>query len=94
MFLSACCPALPMCFESPGQLKKKVGCMAWKWIHMSLESWMVSWYKDKIAQAGVSNCMRLCLNFLVLNEHIPRIPGLIGEVLFSKLNSFFAVCQS
>ena len=25
-----------------------VGYMAWKWIRISLESWMVSWYKNKI----------------------------------------------
>ncbi len=25
-----------------------VGYMAWKWIRISLESWMVSWYKNEI----------------------------------------------
>jgi hypothetical protein len=48
-----------------------VGYMAWKWIRISLESWMVSWYKNQIVQAGVSNRMRQCLIFLVLNVHIP-----------------------
>ena len=45
--------------------------MAMKWIRISLESWMVSWYKNEIVQAGASNCMPQSLNFLVLNVHIP-----------------------
>jgi hypothetical protein len=38
--------------------KKGFGYMAWKWIRISLKSWMVSWYKKEILQASVSNCMR------------------------------------
>ncbi len=56
--------------------------MAWKWIHLSLESRMVSWYKNKIELAGVSNCMRQCLNFLVLNVHIPAYLGSRGKPFF------------
>jgi hypothetical protein len=36
-------------------LEKGDGYMAWKWTRISLESRMVSWYKNEIGQAGVSN---------------------------------------
>jgi hypothetical protein len=57
--------------------------MAWRWICISLESWMVSWYKNEIVRAGVSNCMRQCLNFLVLNVHIPAYLGSRGKLCWS-----------
>jgi hypothetical protein len=64
---------------------KGIGYLAWKWIRISLESWMVSWYKNEIAQASVSNCMHQCLNVLVLNAHIPKYLGSRGKPFF--LNS-------
>ncbi len=63
-------------------IDKGVGYMAWKWICRSLESWMVSWYKNKIIWAGVSNCIRQCLNFFVLNVHIPAYLGWRGKPIF------------
>jgi hypothetical protein len=42
-------------------------------------------------RAVVSNCMRQCLNFLVLNVHIPAYLGSRGKPFFSKLRSFFAM---
>ena len=65
--------------------------MAWKWIRISLESWMVSWYKKKNEQAGVSNRMRQCLNVLVLNIHIPGYLGSKGKAFFQNFK-FFLVC--
>jgi hypothetical protein len=56
--------------------------MAWKWISTSLESLMVSWYKNEIVRVGVSNCMRQCLNVLVLNVHIPVYLGSRGKPFF------------
>jgi hypothetical protein len=67
-----------------------VGYMAWKWIRISLESRMVSWYQNKIVRAGVSNRMRQCLNFGTKRTH-SCVPGLKGEALFSNLLSFL-VC--
>jgi hypothetical protein len=52
--------------------------MAWKWIRISLESWMVSWYKNEIIRAGVSNCMRQCLNVFGTKHTHSRVPGLRG----------------
>ncbi len=72
-------------------LCKGVGYLAWKWIRISLESRMVSWYKNEIIRAGVSNRIRQCLNFLVLNVHIPTYLGLRGKPFFLKLQSFFSV---
>ncbi len=57
--------------------------MAWKWIQISLKSWMVSWYKNEIIRAVVSNCMRQCLNYFGTKHTHSRIPGLKGEALFS-----------
>ncbi len=57
-----------------------VGYMARKRIRISHESWMVSWYKNEIVQAGVSNCMHQRLNFLVLNIHIPAYLGSRGKL--------------
>jgi hypothetical protein len=65
-----------------------VGCMAWKWIRISLESWMVSWYKNKIVQASVSNCMCQCLKFLVLNVLIPAYLGSRGKPFFQNFKVF------
>jgi hypothetical protein len=56
--------------------------MAWKWIRISLESWMVSWYKNEIVQAGVSNRMRQCISFFVLNVHILAYLGSRGKPFF------------
>jgi hypothetical protein len=67
------------------------GYMAWKWICISLESWMVSWYKNKIVRASVSNCMHQCLNCLVLNIHIPMYLGSRGKPFFWNLEVFFGV---
>ncbi len=53
--------------------------MAWKWIRISLESRTVSWYKNEIVRADVSNCMRQCLKFSVLNVHIPVYMGSKGK---------------
>jgi hypothetical protein len=61
---------------------KGVGYMARKWIRISLESRMVSWYKNEIVRAGVSNCMRQCLNFLVLHVQIPAYLGSRGKPFF------------
>ncbi len=72
---------------------KGVGYMAWKWIRISLKSRMVSWYKNKIVRAGVSNCMRQCLNFLVLNVHIPAYLGSRGKPFFWNFEVFCYVCQ-
>ncbi len=66
--------------------------MAWKWIRISLESRMVSWYKNEIIRAGVSNCMRQCLNFLVLNVHIPAYLGSRGKPFFCNFEVFL-LCQ-
>jgi hypothetical protein len=62
--------------------------MAWKWIRISLKSWMVSWwcwYKNKIVQARVSNCMHQCLKCVCTKRTHSRVPGLKGEALFSEL---------
>ncbi len=67
---------------------KGVGYMAWKWIRISLESRMVSWYKNKIVRAGVSNCMHQCLNFLEPNVHIPTYLGSRGEPFFWNFEVF------
>ncbi len=67
---------------------KGLAIMAWKWIRISLKSRMVSWYKNEIVRAGVSNCMHQCLNFLVLNVHIPASLGLRGKP-FYRNRSFF-----
>ncbi len=71
--------------------RKGVGYMAWKWICISLESRMVSWYKNKIVRAGVSNCVRQCLNFLVLNVHIPTYLGSRGKPFFRN-SKVFLLC--
>ncbi len=66
-------------------------CRGWIWHgngFVCLEFWMVSWYKNEIVQAGVSNCMRRCLNVSVLNVHFSYIPGLKGESPFFKTNKF------
>ena len=69
--------------------KKGVGYLAWKWIRISLKSWMVSWYKNKIVRAGVSNCMgQQHLNFLVLNVHSPAYLGSRGKTFFQTLDVF------
>ncbi len=64
---------------------------AWKWIRISLESRMVSWYKNEIVQAGVSNCMHHCLNFSLLKRTHSRVPWLKGEAI--HFSSFFTVCR-
>ncbi len=68
--------------------------MAWRWIRISLESRMVSWYKNEIKRAGVSNCMRQCLNFLVLNVHIPAYLGSREKPFFRNFKFFRYVCLS
>jgi hypothetical protein len=70
---------------------QKVLAMAWKWIRISLESLMVSWYKTKIVQAGVSNCMHQCLIVLLLNVHIPAYLGSRGKPFLQNFGSFL-VC--
>jgi hypothetical protein len=65
--------------------------MAWKWIRISLKSRMVSWHKNKIIKAGVSNRMRQCLNSLVLNVPIPAYLGSRGKPFFRNFN-VFSVC--
>jgi hypothetical protein len=65
--------------------------MAWKWICISLKSWMVSWYKNNIIQASVSNCMRQCFNFLVLNIHIPTYLGSRGKPFFETSKFFWCL---
>jgi hypothetical protein len=52
---------------------------------------MGSGTKTKIVRAGVSNCMRQCLNFFRTKCTHSRIPGLKGEALFLELN-FFLLC--
>jgi hypothetical protein len=69
-------------------LTKGIAYMAWKWSRISLESWMVSWYKNEIIQASVLNCMRQCLNFLVLNIHIPAYMGSRGKPFFQNFEVF------
>jgi hypothetical protein len=79
----------PLCWHEKG-----VGYdMAWKWIRISLESRMVSWYKNEIIRAGVSNCMRQCLNFLLLNVHIPAYMGSRGKPFFLNFEVFL-LCLS
>jgi hypothetical protein len=66
----------------------------WGWLfgmemdHISLKSRMVSWYKHEIVRAGVSNCMRQCLNFLVINVHIPAYLGSRGKPFFWNFEVF------
>jgi hypothetical protein len=53
--------------------------MAWKWIHISLDSWMVvlveSGTKTKCYE-HVSQIACVCVSFFwVLNVHIPLYPG-------------------
>jgi hypothetical protein len=67
---------------SDSRLRLGVGYIAWKWIVISLESQMVSCYKNKIVQAGVSNRMHQCLIFLVLNVHIHAYLGSRGKPFF------------
>jgi hypothetical protein len=62
--------------------------MTWKWICLSLTSRMVSWYKNKIVQADVSNCMRQFLNCFGTKHTHSSIPGLKGEALFFELKFF------
>ncbi len=74
------------------QEKKGVGYMAWKWIHISLESWMASWwfwYQIKIVQARVSNRTARVSNFLVQNVHIPAYLGSRGKPFFWNFSVFF-----
>ncbi len=63
--------------------------MAWKWVRISLKSWMVSWYKNKIVRAGVSNYIRH-LNYFGTKRTHSRVPGLNGEALF--LEQVFSLC--
>jgi hypothetical protein len=64
--------------------------MAWKWICISLESWMVSWYKKK-KDEPVSRIACVSVKFfLVLNVHIPVYLGSRGKPFFGTL-SFFIV---
>jgi hypothetical protein len=65
--------------------------MAWKWIHISLKTWMVSWYKNEIVWANVSNCMSQCLSCLVLNVHISAYLGSRRKPFFQNL-AVFLVC--
>jgi hypothetical protein len=68
--------------------------MAWKWIRISLESWMVSWwfwYKNKIVQAHVSNCTVHVSNILVPNIHTPVYLGSRGKPFFWNSEVFFVV---
>jgi hypothetical protein len=60
--------------------------MAWKWIRISFESRMVSWYKNEMVRAGISNCMRQCLNFLILNVHIPAYLGKRASVFLLSVD--------
>jgi hypothetical protein len=73
---------------SLGATRNGVGYMACKWIRISLESWMVSCYKNEIVRAGVSNCMHQCLNFLVLNVHISAYLGSRGRPFFRNFKVF------
>ncbi len=41
--------------------------------------------QNEIVQASVSNCMRQCLNDLVLNIHIPAYLGSRGKPFYSEL---------
>ncbi len=50
---------------------------------------MVSWYKNEIVQAAVSNCMCQCNNFLILNVHIPVYLGLTGKLFFQNFKGFY-----
>ncbi len=59
-------------------------------LYVSNLGWCPGVYKNEIVQAGVSNRMRQCFNFLVLNVHIPTYLGLRGKP-FLKLLSFFGV---
>ncbi len=84
-------------FQPPQTFKVARGkglVMAWKWIRISLESWMVSWYKNEIVQGGVSNCMHQCLIFWVLKVHIPAYLGSRGKSFFETSKFFQCVCQS
>jgi hypothetical protein len=65
--------------------------MAWKWIRISIESWMVSWYKNKIVRAGVSNCMSQCLNFFGTKCTHSLVNWLKGEAFFLTFLCFFGV---
>ena len=47
--------------------------------------------QNKILWAGVSNRMHQCLNFLVLNVHIPTYLGSRGKP-FLETSKFFLVC--
>jgi hypothetical protein len=69
-------------------LTKGVGYLTWKWICISLKSRMVSWYKNEIVQAGVSNCMHQCLNCLLLNVHIFAHLGSRGKPFFQNFEVF------
>jgi hypothetical protein len=62
--------------------------MAWKRIRISLESWMVSWYKK---QNHMSRCLKSHASvshfFCTKRTHSP-VRGLKGEALFLKLLFF------
>ncbi len=51
------------------------------------------WYKNEIMQAGVSNCMRQCLNFFGTKRTHSQVPGLKGEALYLD-KVFCCVCLS
>jgi hypothetical protein len=44
--------------------------------------------KNKIVQAGVSNCMHRCLNFFGTKRTHSRVPGLKGGDLFLNLDKY------
>ncbi len=67
------------------------GLAIWHGICISLVSRMVSWYKNEIVRAGVSNRMCQCLIFLVLNVHIPVYLGSRGKPFFQNFEVFL-VC--
>ncbi len=69
-----------------------VGYMAWKWIFISLKSWMVSWWFLVQTQNCTSPCLKSygpCLIYFGTKRTHSCILGLKGEALFLELSSFF-----
>jgi hypothetical protein len=72
-------PKVRKTFQLLKKQAKRVGYLAWKWIHISLNCPMVilmeSGTKNEFIQAGGSNCMHMCLIVFALNVYIPLCLG-------------------
>ncbi len=95
--LQISCPFLgeggkPGSFMNPPVLE--LATMAWKWIRISLNSWIVVLMVMVQKQNPTSLCCKLygpCLNFFGTERKHSRVPGIKWEALFLDLHVFFVM---